>query len=245
MTYQLQTEVTEARAVWNQQKFLMIGASGIGKSDFWRHADGVAYIQSEAGLEFISAIKNPVKSWADVHNLMAALMDAYKNNKFPYKCIVVDTIDRIVDYATDEAINWGRTKFTKQDIRVVGDIPNGAGWDVRRGLVDKFLRGLEVFPCAIALVGHLEVRKIEEDNVQAYDKNTISIGGKIGADILAWSDHTLHVKSRMQGDQLKRVVYTKPTTSREAKSRGGIIKDGWVWVDDSKANFDYLRSLFV
>ena len=244
MTYKLATEVTESRALWEMQKFLMIGSAGIGKSDFWQHAEGVAYIQSEAGLEFISAIKNPVKSWEDVHNLMGALITSSKEGKFPYKCIVVDTIDRVVDLAGEEALRWGKNKFPRNEIRVVGDIPNGSGWFVRQSLVDKFLRGIETLPCAKVLIGHVENKKVEEDGMKPYDRKSISIGGKVGGDILAWSDHTLHVTSRRVGDELKRTVYTKPTMSREAKSRGGIIKDGWTWESDSKTNFDKLKEQF-
>jgi len=245
MGYKLSTEVSEAQAVWSRQKFLMIGSAGIGKSDFWQHAEGVGYVQSEAGLEFITAIKNEVRSWADVHSLMGALMEAMKNDTFPYKTLVVDTIDRIVDLANEEALKWGREKFSKNEIRVLGDIPNGSGWFVRQGLVQKFLRGLEILPCCKVLVGHVETKKIEEDGAKPYDRKSISIGGKIGGDILAWSDHTLHVVGRRMGDTLKRTVHTKPTQSREAKSRGGAVKDGWVWEEESKSNFNKLRSVFT
>ena len=245
MSYKLSTEVTEAQAVWSRQKFLMIGSAGIGKSDFWQHADDVAYIQSEAGLEFITGIKNEVRSWNDVHGLMGALMEAMKNNTFPYKTIVVDTIDRIVDFAGEEALKWGKNKFSKNEISVISDIPNGAGWSFRQSLVDKFLRGLEILPCCKVLIGHVETKKVEEDGAKPYDRKSISIGGKVGGDVLAWSDHTLHVVGRRMGDTLKRTVHTKPTQSREAKSRGGAVKDGWIWGDESKDNFNKLREQFT
>ena len=43
----------------------------------------------------------------------------------------------------------------------------------------------------------------------------------------------------------KRVVQTIPTKSMEAKSRGGIIKDGWEWTDNSQDNFNKVRALFT
>ena len=230
---------------WDKQKFLMIGMAGVGKSDFWQHAENPLYIEAEAGLNFIDACKVPVRDWSDVKEVISALNTAIKSNDFPYDLIVVDTIDRILVYAETEVMDWGRKKFSKSDIRAINDIPNGAGWDIRRQLVNKFLKAIEAIPCAKAVVGHLETKKVEEDGSKGFDKNTISIGGKIGGDILAWSDHTLHIAGRMMGDELKRTVYTKPTKSREAKSRGGIIKDGWVWGQDSKENFAKLREQFT
>lgn len=244
MSYKLATEVTEARKEWSKQKFLMIGGSGIGKSTFFSFAEDVGYMQTEAGLEFITAKKNVCHNWADVCGCMGALLQSAKDGKFPYKLLVIDTVDRIVDYATESALDWAKAKYQKTEIRAINDIPNGAGWDIRRRNVDKLLRGLEQLPCAVALIGHLENKKVEDDGQKAYDKHTISIGGKVGGDILAWSDHTLHVKGVMMGDVLKRTVYTKPTKSREAKSRGGIVKDGWVWEDNDEENFLQLRKQF-
>jgi hypothetical protein len=244
MGYELSTKKSGISKKWEDQKFLMIGHSGIGKSTFWGFADDVGYIETEAGLNFIDACKNPARDWGDLGQIIGAMGSAVKAGTFPYKLVVLDTIDRVVDFACDATLVWAKEKYKSSDIRGVGDIPNGAGWDMRRQMVNKVLKALEKLPCAVAIVGHLETKKIEEMGSKGYDKNTISIGGKVGGDILSWSDHTLNVVGRMQGDSLKRTVYTKPTQSREAKSRGGIIKDGWVWGDDDKANFDKLRSCF-
>ena len=70
------------------------------------------------------------------------------------------------------------------------------------------------------------------------------MGGKLGTDLLGWTDHTLHVQAVQLGDKLKRTVFTKPTQSKEAKSRGGIIPDGWQWTDSDNENYNYFRGLF-
>ena len=159
--------------------------------------------------------------------------------------VVIDTIDKVVDFASDETLRWGKNKFKNSEIVGIGDIGQGTGWDMRRTLVQKVFNALSKLPCAVAIIGHLECKAIEESGQSKYDKHTISIGGKVGNDILAWSDHTLQVKGVMQGDVLKRTVYTKPTKSRECKSRGGVVKDGWVWSENSKENFNKLREQFI
>ena len=111
-------------------------------------------------------------------------------------------------------------------------------------MVSNFLDSCSnIFDCAIAYVSHLEVKRIEEEN-RKYDKSTISIGGKVGGDLLGWTDHTLHIQAQLYGDKLLRTVYTKPTQSREAKSRGGIVPDNWKWVDNDKENWTKFRGLF-
>lgn len=242
---ELPTVKSKASKRWVDQKFLMIGDSGIGKSTFWSFGEKVLYIETEAGLNCIEAFKIPCRSWTDLGSAIKLLLDAAKKPEdFPYDTIVIDTIDRVVDLASEATLKWANGKYSKSDINTIGDIPNGNGWAIRRDNVDKVLKAIEALPCAKVVIGHLETKKIEEDGQKGYDKNTISIGGKVGGDILAWSDHTLHVKGVMMGDQLKRTVYTKPTKSREAKSRGGIVKDGWIWSDDDEDNFKKLKEQF-
>ena len=104
---------------------------------------------------------------------------------------------------------------------------------------------MELLPCAKVLIGHVDAKKIEEEGKKPYNKFTINIGGKTGGVILSWPDHTLNVTGAMMGDKIKRIVYTKPTQSKECKSRGGMVKDGWIWEDDDKANYDQLRKQFT
>lgn len=231
---------------WVDQKFLMIGDSGIGKSEFFSHAEKPFYIETESGLNFLDVFKLPCRDWNDLGEVLGLLINqANKSEPFPYDIVIIDTIDKVVDFASEETIKWGKNKFKNSEIVGIGDIGQGTGWDMRRNMVHKVLNAFEKLPCAKAIIGHLDCKEIEESGQSSYHKHTISIGGKVGSDILAWSDHTLHIKGVMLGDQLKRTVYTKPTKSREAKSRGGIIKDGWVWSDNSAENFKKLREQFV
>lgn len=243
MGYELPTKKSGISKNWTDQKFLMIGSAGVGKSEFWSHGENPLYIEAEAGLNFIDACKMPVRSWADIHGTMGALIKAKDN--FPYDIVVVDTIDRVLACAETEVMDWARAKYRGgNEYEGIGDIPEGNGWYRRESLINKFLKGLEVLPCAKVIIGHLSDKEIKEQGMKGYHKSTINIGGKVGSNILAWSDHTLHIQGKMMGDELKRTVYTKPTMSREAKSRGGIVKDGWVWSSNSKENFDKLRSQF-
>ena len=231
---------------FKDQKFAMIGQSGIGKSEFFTHDEKAFFIQTEAGLNAYDVFKLEARSWNDLKNIYIKLKEAADGGQFPYTTIVIDTIDKVVKYAEEETIARGKKHFARiaDTINSVGDIPNGGGWYTQKKLVMGFIDSIEQLPCAVAFIGHLTIKKIEETTGNKYDKCTINIGGKLGEDLLAWADHILHVKGMMRGETLQRTVYTKPTQSREAKSRGCMVPDGTKWEASGKVNYDNFRKLF-
>ena len=224
----------------------MIGPTGIGKSEFFAQDENAFFIDGEGGLNFLSVNKLPVRSWEDLREVYALLRQAEQDGKFPYSIVVIDTIDKIVDYAEEEIISRAREFYTKiaNEINTIGDVPNGAGWNKTRGLVSNFLDKLEQLPCAIAYIGHLQIKRIEE-GTRKYDKHTIAAWAGMAQELLAYPDHLLHIEAVLIGDKLRRTVWTKPTQSRECKSRGGIIENGWVWSDSMKENYQKFRGYFT
>lgn len=242
-TLVLPTKRSEIDKRYASQKFGMIGPPGIGKSEFWSYCNGL-FIQTENGLNHLEVMKIKCSSWEDANGIYSELLKlAGKSEPFPYDTIIIDTIDNFVDLANEEAVNRGREKYPKIDINAVGDIPNGAGWAWATDLIKNYLGKLEELPCATAYIGHLEVKEVKEPT-RSIHKQTISIGGKMGAFLTAWVDHFLNVSGNYAGSELKRMVRTLPTATLDAKSRGGLIKDGWIWDKDSKKNWEGFRSIF-
>ncbi len=231
---------------FNKQKIGIIGSSGIGKSCFFAQDPNALFIEAEAGLNFLEVFKVPVRSWEDCREVYALLKGLEQSGKFPYSIIVIDTIDRICDYAEEEIIKRAKEfyKNISDKINCIGDIPEGGGWSRYKDTVMSFINKLEELPCAVAYIGHLQTKELKDPAGSKYHKQTINIGGKMGLELLAWCDHLLYVDSRMVGDKLKRVIYTKPTQTKEAKSRGGIIPDGLQWEDNMAENYKNFRSLF-
>ena len=227
------------------QKFAMIGAAGIGKSEFFAQDENALFIEAEAGLNFLSVYKLPMRDYSDLREIYSALLEAVKAKKFNYSIIVFDTIDRVINCLNDEVVARAKEFYKKQanEINTIGDIPNGAGWFKAKELMLKTLKSFEQFPCALAYIGHLSTKRIKDATLE-YDKNTISIGGQMGEELLAWTDHTLYVDATMRGDKIIRTVYTKPRQSIEAKSRGGVVPDCWQWTNDMRENYLKFRSLF-
>jgi len=230
---------------WQSQKFAMIGPAGCGKSEFWSHGDKTLYIQTEAGLNHLEVMKVVVQCWEDFRNVAGLLIQANEKGEFPYDTIVIDTIDRLKDCGDQEAVARGKEKYAKlaDSIHGIGDIPNGTGWMWSTQLIDLALSKLESLPCALVYIGHLATKEVKGPT-SSYHRQTISIGGKTGEILCAWPDHFLSIEAELKGDKTVRKVRTMPTATVEAKSRGGIIMDGWLWDENSKVNYDKLRSKF-
>jgi len=240
----LPVEKSKLNRNFKSQKFAMLGTSGIGKSTFWAQDENALFLETEAGLNHLEVYKVPIRSWNDLREAYGLLYKSFQDNKLQYSVIVIDTIDRLIDYAQEEVIERAKEFYKKIEINTVGDIPNGMGWFKTKEIVNTFLTKLELLPSAVAYVSHLSIKRITDGSL-SFDKSTISVGGQLGEDLLAWSDHTLHIETHLMGDKLIRKVWTKPTQSREAKSRGSVIPDGWKWTDDMKENYKYFRGLFI
>jgi len=239
----LPTERSAATKVWAHQKFLMIGQGKIGKSEFWAQDPNAFFIETEPGLNHLSVLKLPCHSWEDFRDIYASLFEAAQAQRFPYATVVVDTIDRLINYATEGVISRGQAKFPKADISSIGDIPNGLGWFWLSQMVEMAMSRLEQLPAAIALIGHVNNKEVKEPT-RTYMKDTISIGGQTGIKLIHWADHTLHVRSRYVGEQIRRQVRTIPTESLEAGSRGNVVPDGMEWGEDAAENWRTFRALF-
>ena len=239
----LPTKKTEVDTSFKHQRFGMLGLAGIGKSEFWAQDEQALFLNTEGGLNALKVFEIPIRSWQDIRDSYSALKASVDKGEFPYSVIVIDTIDRLIDYAQEEVVNRTKEFYKKIEINSIGDVPNGAGWFKQKEMVMGFLSRLELLPCAIAYIAHLDVKRIKETTGE-YDKATISVGGSLGDDLLAFTDHTMHIESHRIGDRIQRVVYTIPTQSREAKSRGGMIPNGVKWGDSTAENYKAFRALF-
>lgn len=243
----LPTKKTVKENKWIDQKFLMLGPGGIGKSEFWAQGERTLFLECEPGLGHLEVLKVSCRSWEDIRDAYAQLyLAAQTPATFPYDTIVIDTIDRFAAMGTEEVICRAKEKYKKDiadAINSLGDIPNGAGWYWQTELIGNAIKKFEGLPAATVLIGHLKKETIEEPT-RKIPYTTISIGGQTGTNLLYWSDHTLHLQSRMVGEDVRRKVRTKPTENIEAKSKGGIVADGMEWGKDARENYAAFRKLF-
>lgn len=243
-TLSLPTVKTEPSKRWVRQKFLMLGPSGIGKSEFWAQGEKTLFLEFEPRLDHLSVLKIPVRSWDDYKQSLELLYKEAQKPEFPYDTIVVDTGDKYVEKVTHEVIDWAQEKYKKIEINGIGDIPEGVGWFKTTTMAMVGLDKLtDLGKAAVVVICHIKEETIKEGGSE-YKKATVSLGGQIGTRILGWSDHTLHVRARYIGDTIQRNMRTIPNQLLEAKSSGGIVPDGMVWTKDAKENYSKFRQLF-
>ena len=257
----LPTQKSEIDNRWCVQKIGMIGAGGVGKSEFWAQGDKTLFIQTEAGLNHLKCMKMVARSWDDVRNIVSKLIQADNAKVYPYDTLVIDTIDEFIELANQEIIKLVREKFPKSadKINTLFDYPasSDAGnpsWTQRMNLVMNALKKIADLPSALVFIGHLGSKEIKTATEKT-NKDTITIGGQLGASLIHWTDHFLNIQTEQKGDVKKRIVRTIPTQFVEAKSRDCRIKDGWEWVNpksmtleertiSAQTNYKAMRSLF-
>ncbi len=251
----LPTEATEIGNKWECQKIGIIGAPGIGKSGILSRGEKTLVLQTEAGLNHIKCMKVVIRSWSDWEDVWTALVKSKQSGKFPYDTIGIDTIDNFVDFANDEAVSRGQSKYKSAEINTVGDIPNGAGWSWSTDLIKNAFEKLESLGVCVYYIGHLEYKEVKQPNNVSIHKQSISIGGKTGGFLVAWPDHLMNIESKLQGDKVIRRVRTIPTATMDAKSKGAVVPNGFELLSPESLtaesitksdieNFQRIRSLF-
>lgn len=248
------TEKRKASRIWTQQKFLMIGQAGTGKSEFWAQGDRTLFIDTEGNLNHLDCFKmpvdKPVRTMDALRDIVTSLIQAKQASKFPFDTVVVDTLDKLISPAVnDELIIRAQTKYRGaiekgMQINTIGDIPDGNGWAWQKELVNNVLDKLCLLDVAVVLIGHVQQKKIETPT-KKYDSMTINIGGQLGVGMLGWANHILHVEGLPIGGKIERYVYSLPSMEREAKSHGGIVPSPTKWGQDAKDNYNKLRQLFT
>ena len=241
---QLPTKSSGIDKKFSSQTFGMLGSPGCGKSEFWAQQEDALFLDCEGGLNFLDVMSIPIRSMNDLREAFGELIKAKEN--FPYKLVVIDTLDRVVNYLDEDILNWARQKFSKSADNIISirDVAEGGGWDLRRERLMKMMLQFQALPCAVAYISHSEAKREKGADGKENIRKTISISGKLGGDVLGWTNHVLHVQNSYMGEKSIRRVRTIPTSSLEAKSRGGVIPDGVVWGTDPKVNYDEFRKLF-
>lgn len=246
----LPQEKSEVNRKFEAQTFGVIGAPGIGKSTFFQYANAL-YIQTESGLNHLSVFKLPCRSWAEAEAIKSALLKAKQAGPLPYSMVVIDTIDEFVKLADERTVERIHEKFPqkKDDVQSIFDYPAASdkgnpAWGWRRDYVMNYLKDLAMnLGVAVGYIGHMEHKDVKTPT-QTFHKQTISIGGQLGTDLISWPDHFLTITAEKSGGVTKRYIRTITDATLDAKSRGLMVPDKFEITEDTKANWERFRKLF-
>lgn len=242
------------------QTFGLIGPPGSGKSELL--AENSYFLQCEPGLNHLECRKSPpLVSYDDFEMVLTKLIQAKQKAPLPFEMIVIDTIDEFVKLCDEKVVEQIRKKFPAKasEVNSLFDYPGSSdkgnpAWGFRKDLVMQSLNNLRQLGVAVAFIGHLDNREIKTA-LKTIHKQTVSIGGQLGTDLVSWPDHFLNIECKEEGGGVVRKIRTVPTATVDAKSRGGMIPDGWSLVNPksfsredmklaAKENYKKLRSYF-
>lgn len=199
-------EKTKAKREFKDFKTLLYGAPKIGKSTFCSQLDGPLFLDTETGLNSLEVYRVGIDTWDDFLQFLDefdAFRKAGKLEKAPFKTIIVDTIDNLFMMCS---------KYTCNKMNVVheSDLAYGKGWSSTR---KEFLAGLarlEGFGYGVVYTSHAKDKDVKT-RTGDYVRFEPSMTGQCADIMLPRFDFVLFAVSIGDNDNVKRVIYTKPT----------------------------------
>jgi len=225
----LPTEPAAADRAWINQRFVVIGQPGVGKSTLWSNGPRTLYIDTEGTIGHLAVKRMPARSLDEIREINDLLLEAQAKGDFPFDTIIFDTLDKVAEAIEAVVVAEASEKFKRVTIESVSDVPEGGGYSKVANKLMSLLDCWASLPAALVLITHPKQVKIKDPAGTDFEKETITLFPSSANRVLGWSHHNLHIQSRWSGSELKRVVRTRPERTIEAKSHGNIVKDKWAW----------------
>lgn len=202
-------------------RLVVFGPPGVGKSSFACGAPDTIALDYESGLSEIGVdrVRGPA-TWAASLALVRELCEA----DHAYRTIVIDTIDRLEDQATEDVCKAGKKAS-------LADFGYGDGYEAVAARWREILFALESARARgreVVLVAHVQ-QKIQDDPMLGkYDKLVAALGKRCWSATHRWADAVLFAQYEaglIEGRAImtgSRVLYTSAATGFDAKNRWGL-----------------------
>lgn len=234
---QLPTKQTLEGSKFSQLKWLIYGPPGIGKSTFFSKAIDEErkplFLNTDPGLRFIKAIKQPISSWSQFTNVVDTLVAKPSGL---YSIVVLDTVDILFRMCR---------KFVcdREGINHVSELEWGKGTDLVRDQFELAITKLALLDqhgTGLAFISHskdVEVRgrAIRTSKIMPTMQNAAY--GIIAplCDVIGYAGFTVTKADESNPDGIGRVVHWNPDETHEAKDRTGMLPE------KCKLDFDVVR----
>jgi len=210
-----------AASTTNPKNLIIFSKPKVGKTSNLAQLKDSLILDFEEGSDFVEAYKIKVNSIKELKEIGETI----KNESYPYKYIVIDTITELekmcIPYAetlyskTAPGKNWFNPGGGKELYGNILYMPNGAGYGPYRDAFMKVLDYVNTLADRIILLGHVKDSYLEKNGTQV-DSLDLDLTGKLKRMTAAKSDAIGYLYRK--GDTNILSFKTKDTVSCGARS---------------------------
>ena len=208
---------------------IMFGQTKVGKTTMISKLPAGKYlaIDLEQGSDFLTI--NRVKA----NNLteLAAILVELRTGDYPFEYLVLDTIDKVVDWS-EAAVLAGA------GVTMLKDIPYGGGYSLVREKVMNIINAFNALGKKLIVVGHRKKTTTDNDAKDEFSISTLDLSGKLKNFMCADADAIGYI---YRDEESKLMITFKPSDFIEAGARpehlrGKTFPFAWesIYVDDYK-----------
>jgi len=190
---------------------MIYGNKFVGKSTLLAQIPNNLFLNTGGGLGTIECYEKPITSWEEFIDVGFEIVQGKHN----FKCITVDTIDRLAKYCQN---------YMMEKLNVVhpADLGFGKGWDM---IKDEFIRPfmkLALSPYGLVIVSHAKDVEITT-RTSKITKFVPSMQDFMYNIIAPVCDIILYYDIVETAEGMKRYIRTVPTENWEAGDRSGRL----------------------
>lgn len=211
-------------------KVVIYGPEGIGKSTFASKFPGALFVDLEHGTGRLDVARLDMPE--DYAAFKILLREIVKEPPQEYRCLVIDTADKLDGMITQYIID----NATSKDVKGIEDFGYGKGYtyieENWRKLLDYLAEFQRKTGWTVVFIAHAMQRKIETvGQAGNYDHYELKLSKKASPLLKEWADFLLFLnydvtlvkddnKTKAVGGE--RVIYTNHSTYYDAKSRAPL-----------------------
>lgn len=170
-------------------RIILLGTSGIGKSEFAAGSDSPIFIPIK-GEEGIDALDVPSFPTCESYEACMEAVGALYSPDHKYKTLVIDSSSTFAPLVDAEAM-------ASEGVKSKANLGGGFGhqYDTIIAHWRRLMDGLDglrdTFGMTIVIIGHVRIKASREPDSESYDQWAFDLDGKVADALIRWSDCTL------------------------------------------------------
>jgi len=181
---------TPAKTSFSDFAYCFYGELKIGKSTMAANTESPLFLDTESGLNAITASRVAIECIEDFRNVY----DLLKKGDHSYKTVVIDTIDNAYRIAAESIVKT-HNKNNSRNIEHISDIAYSKGWDMVRAKINGIIRTFAQLPLTLILIGHSKKEKFKPRNGEETEIHVLNLPSSIRSEVMAMMDMILYFGS--------------------------------------------------